>query len=105
MIELKPGDVFFVMHHDNKISKLFGWFMKSRWSHCGIVYEVTPKTVFTLETTDFEVVHRQITDYLNDPFVEMEILRNDSIYKAELENIVNGANQVRGSLYAYGVLD
>ncbi len=101
MIKVRPGDIFFIMHNDNKLSRLFAWFMGSSWSHCGLVYEVTKNRIYTIETTDFEVTHRQLNDYINDHRVNMEIWTPKKSSKEERKNIVFSANGYREKPYGY----
>lgn len=102
-MNLKSGDIFFVMHHDNRLSRLFAWFMKSRWSHTGLIFDVTDdaRRVYTLETSDFEVTHQEFYDYLKDPNVSLEVWRFTNLNDDEVGEILDAANSVRGRVYGY----
>lgn len=95
------GDIFFLIHKQNLISKAIAWVMGSQWSHTGLIYEVTTERIYTLETTDFEVTHRQLSDYLGSDEVKMEIWTPIGIPFSEKIEIVNEANKKRGEVYGY----
>lgn len=95
------GDIFFLIHKKNWISKSIAWVMGSNWSHCGLIYEVTPETIYTLETTDFEVTHRQLKDYLLDDEVKMEVWSPIDMLDDSRKYIVQEADKKRGSVYGY----
>jgi hypothetical protein len=75
VLDFKPGDIFFVMHHDSWLSKTIAWFMGSKWSHCGIILEETKFRTYTCETSDFEIVYSDLERYLHDPQVTMKVIR------------------------------
>ena len=101
MINLKNGDIFFVIHRDNTISKLIAWFMNFKYSHTGLIFEVTDKTLYTLETSDYEVTHQEFSQYINDPNVSFEIWRPKDLNDSEIQKILDSANQVRGKTYGF----
>ena len=70
---VKQGDIFFVMHHDNKISKLMAWFMSSKWSHSGLVHGVLEDRILVQETSDVQVIISDLNKYLEDPNVSLEV--------------------------------
>lgn len=100
-MNLKPADIFFVIHKDNWISRMLAWFMESKWSHTGLVYEVTPNTIFTLETSDFEVTHQQLSDYLKDANVYIEIWSPVDLSDDERLAVVMEAAKQRKQIYGY----
>jgi hypothetical protein len=71
----KPGDIFFVMHHDNVLSRVIAWFMDSRFSHTGFVVEQSPEHIYTLETSDYCVGFSILEEYLSDPRCSIEVWR------------------------------
>lgn len=101
-IPLKTGDVAFVMHPDNIISKIIAWFQSSKWSHCFIVVEQTNQNTYLLETTDFEVANSTLDKYLMDSKVHMEVYSiegpSDDERNAALEY---AKQQCFGKVYGY----
>lgn len=99
----KTGDIAFVMHTDNWISKAIAWFMKSKWSHSLGILEQGKFGTYTLETTDFEVAIGMLERYLDDPNVEMEVWRPN--YEMVHEDYRNKAARkwlsLYGDLYPY----
>lgn len=73
--KLLPGDIGFLMHHDNWISKGFAWVMGSKWSHSFLIQETTEMRTYTSETSDFHVMIGTLDKYLGDKNVTMEIWR------------------------------
>lgn len=98
-LNLRPGDLGFVMHHDNTLSRVIAWFMGSRWSHSFIVYgELYGKTL-VVECSDFEVVISTLDRYLDDENVSMEIwlpITQESGEKAAAQ-----AQACEGTIYGY----
>ena len=98
---LEPGDIGFLMHHDNWISKAIAWFMGSKWSHTFIVLESAPDRVYTVETSDFEVVVHTLEEYINDPNVSFEIYRAKSLEKVQRNMISRESLKTLGETYGY----
>lgn len=73
MAELKVGDMGFIFHRDNPMSKVIAWFMGSRWSHSFIVLEVTPMRTYICELSDFTVTIGAIDRYMTDAQVDLEV--------------------------------
>jgi hypothetical protein len=80
---MKIGDVVFIMHHDNDISKAISSAMNSRWSHSTRIYEVASRGAYVIETTDFEVAFGEMKRYLEDPNCELEVWTCDAITEDE----------------------
>jgi hypothetical protein len=98
---LKPGDIGFLMHHDNWISKAIAWFTKSKWSHVFIVLETGQHRVYTVETSDFEVVVHTLEDYINDKNVSFEIYRADCLEEVQRQMISRECLKTLGETYGY----
>jgi hypothetical protein len=102
MNNIKKGDIGFLMHHDNIISKTIAWFMQSKWSHSFIIADVIDDRIYILETSDFEVTFGYLERYLNDPHCSMEIYSFDSLTEAKRTDMVQHAiNLYFGSVYGY----
>jgi hypothetical protein len=99
---LKPGDIGFMMTHNNVISKIFRWAMGSKWSHSFLVHEVTPRHVYTSETSDFEVQIHLLEVYLNNPHVSLEVWRKEELSEGERRRIAEQAVKKNlGDTYGY----
>src|SRR5574339_318080 len=99
-MELKPGDIGFVIHKDNWISKTIAWFMGSKWSHTAIILHPTDKRTYTIETSDFQVSIQIFEDYLKDTNIKMEIW-SPSLTDEERKIITNKALSHLGEIYGY----
>lgn len=100
--QFKPGDVFFLMHHDNWISKALAFFMRSKWSHGFIVIEQTSQFCYILETSDFEVVIADLDRYIADPNTSMEAYRfSDLSDQDAIEMMKYAVNANLGIVYGY----
>lgn len=99
--ELEPGDIGFLMHHDNMISKIIAWFMGSKWSHTfGVLFRIPSRTCL-LETSDFQVVISTFERYLKNPNVELQIFRPVRLSREQLELIAEKAAETEGTIYGY----
>lgn len=99
---LLPGDVGFLMHHDNWISKAFAWFMESKWSHSFLIHEVTDRLIYTSETSDFEVVIHCFDKYLEDPNCSIEVWRLEGLSEEKRVEIADLAlKENLGQTYGY----
>jgi hypothetical protein len=72
---IQTGDVLFIMHHDNRLSRLIASAMGSRWSHSARVYEPGTRNAYVIETSDLETTFGDVRKYLEDREVEMEVWR------------------------------
>jgi hypothetical protein len=97
---IRECDVFFIMHKDNLISKAIAGAMGFWASHSGIVKEVTRQGIYTVETTDFEVVIGDFNDYINGEQVEYEVWRLP-IKPTEFARIREMSEAQRGKIYGY----
>lgn len=103
-MELKTGDIIFVMHNDNLISKLIAKAMGSKWSHSALVYGNMNGRALLCETSDFEVTLNWFDRYLKDKNVSLEVYRHKDHY-----NVINGNEEViqdmcdsiLGKMYGY----
>ena len=77
MDHLRPGDVGFIIHHDNWISRAIGWFTQSRWSHVFLVVEKGRYVTYLSETCDFNVWIGYLEKNLKSPYTEIEIYTPD----------------------------
>lgn len=98
----KQGDIVFVMHHGNKISRVIAWFMQSNFSHSAIVCsESFFGNILLTETSDFEVMNNTLDRYIKDENVSIEIYRDDSISDQERHFIALESFKQVGNLYGY----
>lgn len=97
---MKPGDIGFVMHKKNWISKTIAWFMSSRWSHTFMIYDIGQYGIYIIETTDFEVTISPLTKYLTDRTCDVEIFKAD-ISEDEQRDIILGSGPLIGTIYGY----
>ena len=98
---MKPGDIGFIIHKDNWISKAIAWFMGSKWSHTFLVIDQSSKLTYTAETSDFEVTIGTVELYKLDPNVEMEIWTNDLMSEDEKQQSAAHAYKLYGMNYGY----
>lgn len=70
---IKPGDIGFVMHHDNPISRVIAWVMGSKWSHSFMVADISLKRTYLVETSDYEVTYGSLEKYTQDKNCTLEI--------------------------------
>lgn len=98
---LLPGDIGFLMHHDNVISKAISGAMGSKWSHAFLVREHTLDWCYLIETTSFEVVTGDLDVYLEDPNVSLEIWRYQGLSDSQRMTIVKNARKHLGEIYGY----
>lgn len=101
-MDLKAGDVFFIMHEKNVISKMIAWAMGSKWSHCGVILGEYRNDYITCETTDFEIALKTFGLYLAANFIEIEVLRPIEDYsETELFDLNQTAFSFQGQIYGY----
>lgn len=103
-LELMAGDIAFVIHKDNWISKAIAWFMKSKWSHSLMIAEQTNARTYTVETSDFQVIYGDFALYENDPNVEFEVYRPQKIGTDTRELAVNQSAEKLLEVYGYSQL-
>lgn len=97
-----PGDVVFVMHHDNWISKVIAWFMRSKWSHSAIVIDVGHNYTFLLETTDLQVAMGTLDTYIEKDSTSVEVLRMQNVDLYEIVNALSVSSKINyGTLYGF----
>lgn len=96
----KQGDVFFSMNHSNWLSKAMSWFMRSQWSHCGLIKECTEQDIYTVETSDKEVWIGRFMEYLK-PEYDWEIWRPKGLDPADMPHSIHVAQTLIGTLYGY----
>lgn len=99
-MKLLPGDIGFIMHHDNPISKAIAWFMGSKWSHSFLVKESAEQDTYLIETSDFHVTIGTLEAYLKDANVSMVIFSPDATEEQRL-NMIAAAKPHIGTVYGY----
>ena len=77
LTDVRPGDVFLVRWYNNRMSGVIAWFMRSRWSHSGVVrYRAVTGENLTLETSDFEMTYGSLEKYVAAKAVcQLRVLR------------------------------
>lgn len=99
-MKFKAGDIVFVMHHGNIISKIIAKVMGSKWSHSAIVYgEAFGKTMLC-ETSDFQVNLDYLDRYIEDPNCSIEVYRKAGI-SASGPKIRSNCDPMLGKMYGY----
>lgn len=99
-MNLKPGDIGFVMHHDNPLSRAIAWFMGSQWSHSFIVFGECNGKILVVETSDLQVVINEADRYDTDPNVTMEVFRPMATTDRCLEAALK-AQALNGTVYGF----
>jgi hypothetical protein len=100
-MKFQPGDIFFVMHHENKMSRLIAWFMNSMWSHSGIIAQQTETRSYTVETSDFNVTLSTLEQYTKDPRTSLEVWRHRGISDKTRAEIVENALMLDDKIFGY----
>lgn len=101
-INLLPGDVCFVIHKNSFVSRMFAWFLQSKWSHAFLVVEQTQSKTYILETNDFGVVFSIADWYWAKADVEMEVWRKKGISDLARERVAKDAiSSAWGESYGY----
>lgn len=101
-MKYERGDLVFVMHTDNVISKIIAWFMKSRWSHSAVVVAPTLLKTYLCETSDFNVCIGTLERYLTDEKTTREVWRPvDRIDWQTMDVMVLNAIEAEGTIYGY----
>jgi hypothetical protein len=93
----KRGDVFFVQNN-HIISKLMRWFMRSQWSHCGIVAGEFEGVTMVVETSDFEVVIAPLHRYLDGRKIEFYTISDND---GEIAVSIYAALKLIGTRYSW----
>lgn len=101
MLNLKPGDVGYLIHTDNKISAVISDFMDSQWSHSFIVLGTFGGYTFIVETSDVQVMISVLQPYLDDPKVKMEITSHPDMSDAERVVVVAASLKLLKQIYGY----
>lgn len=99
-LDLKPGDVGFLMQHDNWVSRAIAWFMGSRWSHTFLVADIGHFQIYTSETCEFIVHTGEMYPKLRDKAVEMEVYR-PPFNQAQIVDVVRACQENHGEIYGY----
>jgi hypothetical protein len=100
MMDFKPGDVFFLIHSKNDISKAIAAFTGSKWSHAGMIMEKGDFATYTIETCDFNVWTNHFEKYLRDPYCLMEVYR-PKMDSLDIGAVVRAAQATHGQTYGY----
>jgi hypothetical protein len=98
---LSPGDIGFVMHNENFISKVFARVMKSKFSHCFVVVGRVGEQAILCETTDFEVVLSTADKYALDKNCSVVVFSNNSLNTSEVSTLIKNASALQGTMYGY----
>jgi hypothetical protein len=98
---LKTGDIGFCMNHDNLISKVIAWFMKSNYSHSFIIYHVTDERVYILETSNYEVVISTLDKYIKDDDVTVTVFSPKNLSSERRKLIVKECEKYEWITYGY----
>lgn len=97
----KPGQIGFVMHHDNLISKVIAWFMGSKWSHSFLVIGEFHGRTLICETSDFHVTISDLDKYLLDRRCSVEVRGHGDLDKDSLRAMYSVVHEMNGEMYGY----
>jgi len=104
-MDFLPGDVAFVMHWDNWMSKAISWFTQipglPRFSHTVLIVESAPDRTYTSETSDYESTIGWIERYTTDPNVYMEVWRLPDMTDGERATAVMRGLSQQETVYPY----
>lgn len=100
-MNLIPGDVVFVMHKNEWVSRAIAWFMKSRWSHSAIVVDKSVRETYLVETSDYEVTIGLMSRYENDPNTEYEVWRFTGLMGSDQKKVWENVSPLLRQTYGY----
>lgn len=96
------GDVVFVYHKNNIISKLMAKIMGSNWSHCAVVYAIYEDRVLLCETSDWQVNLNWYDRYELDENCSLEVLRHPlADFTKQHNKLQDNCDIILGSIYPY----
>lgn len=105
---VRDGDVFLLRSHGFWYSDAIAWFMKSEWSHCGVVLfesDSEGEPTLTLETSDYEMTYGGLEKYLKHPDrYRLKVLRvpNAFVSVAEMRVALCVTDELYyGKMYGY----
>ncbi len=98
---IRKGDIVFVMHHGSWVSRAFGWFMDSRWSHCAMVADVGDIDTYLHETSDTQTKVGMLSLYELEPKDEIEIVRVNMGGRLSREIASRHAAKYHNEMYGY----
>lgn len=98
---MNNGDIFFIMNGTSKLGKIIAWFMKSNWSHAGLIYDVSGKEIYTIETTDLQVTPQFLNDYTNNDKIKLEVWSPINFTNEEREEVCERAKLLNEEVYGF----
>lgn len=96
----KPGDIVFILHKDNKLSRLIAGAMSSKWSHSAIVAGDFLGKTMLVETSDFQVTVNDLDRYIHDDNCNVEIYSPDCADNYR-DIIAQQGYKLNGNVYGY----
>jgi hypothetical protein len=97
----KPGQIGFIMHNGNWISKAIAWVMRSKWSHSFLVLGEFQGRFLVCETSDFQVTINNVERYIEDPNCSMEVYELGELDEADILKMSGAVDKMNGELYGY----
>lgn len=98
----KNGDIVFVMHRGNWLSRVIAWFMGSKFSHTALVsVEDVYGRIMLTETSDFEVTMNTLNRYIADPTVSIEVYRDEKLNFDSRNRVASVSLKQLGELYGW----
>lgn len=96
------GDIGFVIHRNNVLSRLIAWFCSGEWSHSFLVLDAgSSDRTYVSETSNYEVTIGWIERYTEDPKVAMEVIRLPNLSASDASAIAERALSQEERVYPY----
>lgn len=99
-MKFEPADVCFTTNKKSKLSAIFRWFMRSKWSHVFIVKEQTERETYIVETSSFEVIYNEISGYLSEENT-LEVWRPTQLSEDERIAVVDECSKNIEKVYGH----
>jgi hypothetical protein len=95
-----PGDIVFLIHKENLLSRVIAWAMSSKWSHSAVVAGELLGNTMLIETSDFQVTVNDLERYIKDENCSIEVYspQCDDETKAK---IADQSYKLNGQIYGY----
>ena len=89
------------MHHKNPISRIIAAFMKSPFSHSGVIYDTSGRDVITMETTDYEVTANFFDRYLSEERCSIQVWREENLPISQRVEAALASKKLNLQTYGY----
>ena len=99
-MKFEPGDVVFIMHNDNTLSKIIAKFMKSKWSHSAVVIGHLNGEPVLCETSDLQTGFNMLDRYIVGPECDVRVYRR-KLSKVQKLKVFENAKKQNGIPYGW----